>query len=199
MPFVVLRPPAHPEAPAQPCGGPRWGGLPGSGEAVGGARKVEPVLLLRRGLRLRAGGPAGTCRSRSVSAALGFGRPWGPRTAEPSKLDSSGPIFLSRGAPSLVSPEGPAALLRRCSAWGEKQSWGAPRGTLSPGGGVVECSEPRPSVSLILSLPPSLPPTPTPRLPQGAAPGATWRVRGVRGPVTGGREGKSERPGEREV
>lgn len=70
---------------------------------------------------------------------------------------------------------------------------------------VVECSELRSSVSLILSLPP-FPPAPL-RLPQGGTPGTTWPAGECgaggggedRGPVIGGREGKSERPEEREV
>lgn len=36
-PSLLLRLPAHPHRPAQPGRGLRWGRLPGSGEAIGGA------------------------------------------------------------------------------------------------------------------------------------------------------------------
>ena len=94
VPSVLLRPPAHLREPAQRGRGPRWGRLPGSGEAAGGAWNARaraqslPRRVAESGARARAGaGPlarGGAGRGLWLSAtgregpdSLGLCRAWG--------------------------------------------------------------------------------------------------------------------------
>lgn len=165
---------------------------------------LERAPPLRGGLRLRPGGSAGTCRGPAVSAALagGAGDAGARLGAEDGRAVSIrlfGPNFLSRVAPSLASPEGPAALMRRCSAWGEKQSCGDSEGNARPvEGGSGGCGMlGAETLGLSHPLPPFFPSRDCPREVHLEQPGLQ-RDAGGQGPVIGSREGKSE-PEEREV
>lgn len=108
MPSVPLRPPAHPQGPAQPGGGLRWSGLLGTREAAGGAWNVLGCApsAQRPGTEGGAGGgeggPAGTWMGRARPVApsawaggaggAGAREGLGPGAAKPSKSHPLGSI-----------------------------------------------------------------------------------------------------------